>query len=394
MTNKFCIYLHIPFCLKKCPYCDFNSYDIHKHGFPEKEYVAALCEEIDLAAGNPMWQGRNFKTIFFGGGTPSLLGVDSFATILSQIKRSFPAQNCEEQKIETTIEANPGTLQEDLSANKLSALRSLGINRISLGVQSFSPKKLQALGRWHTPQEIIYAINNIKEAGFDNFNLDLIFGTAEETIAEWTTDLNTALSLSPTHISAYCLTIEPGTEFAKLHKKNLLQELSAETQAQMYQQTVDILAAKNYQRYEISNYAQVGKECEHNLNYWLGTDYLGLGAGACSFNATTNQRWTNLPKPAHYIKAIYEKKSAIQLIEELTLQNKKNEFFFLRLRTINGASLQEYRDLFGEDLFTEHQCSLQKLLQQGLILSDENRIYLSNKGFLFANSVFEELMLV
>ena len=394
MKPSFGLYLHIPYCFKKCPYCDFNSYGIGdpaSASMPETQYSAALLSELAHYAADDAWTDRPIHSIFFGGGTPSLFSGESFHYLLSGIRKHFHIL----PETEVTMETNPGTIHEDLGSSKLREIREAGVNRISLGVQSFSDRKRKNLGRWHSTEEIMQAIANIQTAGFSNYSFDFIFGVPEETEEEWTQDLLTAFRFSPRHISAYGLTIEPGTEFGRLHKKGQFQELDEEVQARLYEETERLLAERGYQRYEISNYAIPGSECRHNLGYWRNEDYLGLGAGAHSFLERRNgpqrasTRWVNQPRPEHYISAASTEGGAVQRSETLSEEQERIEFFFLRLRTSEGARLSEFEARFQEDFSTRYAEILSTLEQQGLLLCEPDRIALSKKGFLFSNSVFE-----
>nr|MBP9838114.1 radical SAM family heme chaperone HemW [Pseudomonadota bacterium] len=308
--NSIGIYIHIPYCILKCPYCDFNSYTVgkEKNAFPEEAYTKSLLSELTFQLNNPAWQERECHSVFFGGGTPSLFSPASIDSLISAIKRNFRLTT----DAEITLEANPGTLQEELIVEKLAGFREAGVNRISMGAQSFNPEKLKFLGRIHSPEESLNAVKNIKASGFKNFNLDLIYAVNNESREEWESDLRQAIALEPNHISAYCLTIEPGTEFGKKHKKGLLKVLDEEVQAKMYEQTLKTLEVNSYYQYEVSNFSKTSHQCRHNLTYWNWSDYLGLGAGAHSFLKSYNnsnilaKRWSNIPGPNDYIQRANE----------------------------------------------------------------------------------------
>ena len=259
------LYVHLPWCVRKCPYCDFNSHE-WRQDLPEGAYVDALLR--DLEQDLPRVWGRTVQTVFFGGGTPSLFSPATIERLLSGIRaRVTLAPECE-----ITLEANPGTVD----TARFSGFREAGINRLSIGVQSFDPSKLKALGRIHGPDEAVRAAEAARMAGFDNFNLDVMFGLPRQTVEEAITDVRTAIGLKPTHISAYQLTIEPNT-FFHAHRPALPDDDAIWA---MQQRVQSLLARHGYHQYEVSAYAQTDRECRHNLNYWRFGDYLGIGAGA------------------------------------------------------------------------------------------------------------------
>lgn len=437
------IYVHIPYCVQKCPYCDFNSYGvttsplllaasaslrssnerapssenplqdikskgaIFQSGEPrkklsrlrEEDYVRALISELDFYGQQSEWQNRVCRSIFFGGGTPSLFAPSSIAQIIESISKYFSFH----PQLEVTLEANPGTVHEHLGQKKLSDLRAGGVNRVSLGAQSFSETKLRSLGRFHSGQDIKSAIANLKHAGFSNFNIDLIFGIHGEELQSWQEDLQTAVSLEPSHISAYCLTIEVGTEFHRLQKKGVTISAEDDLQARMYEQTQGFLKQHSYQQYEISNYALSGCECAHNFIYWSGFDYLGLGAGSHSFvgknsravhselpanTSPWGRRWSNIPGPDHYIERALQHGDTTQQKEYLSAEQAELEFFMLGLRRSFGVSFSDYQRLFGRSLESRYDTVIHELKRQGLLEVRGERLSLSEKGFLFADGVF------
>jgi len=370
------LYIHIPWCVRKCPYCDFNSHKAHGE-LPEFEYVKALLEDLDKELGKV--QGRALVSIFFGGGTPSLFSSKAFALLLQGIKQRLRFADT----IEITLEANPGTFEQE----KFSAYRSLGINRLSLGVQSFAPKQLAALGRIHSSNEAIHAAQNARKAGFDNFNLDLMHGLPAQTVEEALNDLKQAIALNPAHLSWYQLTLEPNTEFwSKPPKLPEDENLWAIQQAGQ-----NLLAEQGYAQYEVSAYSKDNKTAQHNLNYWQFGDYLGIGAGAHGKWTDTDGRiyrnWkTRLPKdylnPAKSFCAGKRLLSA----EELPF-----EFMLGALRLNQGVPA---------GLFTKH-CGLdiglldkprRKAEQLGLLQADTHRLVATDKGRLFLNDLLQLFM--
>lgn len=409
------LYVHIPFCVKKCPYCDFNSYE-RKGGagsFADEEsrYVQAVSNEIRSALlprpGAPaIWKDRTVGSIFFGGGTPSLLPPAAIGSILDSIVESSAVI----EGAEVTVECNPGTIAEELGAEKLSGYRSRGVNRISIGGQSFNSRKLGFLGRIHPPEAIAQSVENIRAAGFTNFNVDLMFGAADETPDEWLADLKAAIELKPPHLSVYSLTIEPGTDFGRLARTGAVLTGADDTTAQMFTAAQELLGDEGFTQYEISNYARPGYECRHNQAYWKRSPYLGAGAGAHSFweawseqelqtaaeefNAEAGPagvRWSNIPGPSHYIERIESKSGARQRIDPLNTEDARLEALFLGLRTSAGIDLNEF-----PILFTEADC--RKLIaaagdeqMKGLLKIDHQTVRITDQGALFINNVTEHL---
>jgi oxygen-independent coproporphyrinogen-3 oxidase len=299
-TPSLGIYIHLPYCVKKCPYCDFNSYAL-KNGSKSIEtdtetvYIDATCQELKQYSETIT---ANCHSIFIGGGTPSLFSPGSIEKLITTCDSYFPLL----KEAEVSLECNPGTVFETLGKNKLSAFRQSGVNRISVGAQSFSAKKLQQLGRIHSPEDTQSAVKNILSAGFENFNLDLMFGISGENQEQWQNDLTIAANLNPQHISAYALTIEPGTEFYRRERSGEKVTVEDDTSGRFYELSKEILATHGYNRYEISNYAKDAHECQHNLGYWQRKDYLGIGAGAHGFTGEQSLgpwgfRWWNIPGP-------------------------------------------------------------------------------------------------
>ncbi|HUI25273.1 MAG TPA: radical SAM family heme chaperone HemW [Candidatus Kryptonia bacterium] len=400
--HPFSLYLHIPYCHSKCPYCDFNSHAATR--WPETEYVGALIAELEHYATQPEWRG-GIQTIFFGGGTPSLFAPDSIATVLEAVWRLWP-QDSRQRAVgsgqlqdaltadcplptayspEVTLEANPGTIALD----KLRGFRDAGINRISFGVQSFHPHHLSTLGRIHSADEAIVAIESARRAGFDNLNLDLIFAVPGQTLDEWEADLRTAIALSPDHISAYNLTFEEGTAFHAMRAKGQLVQAPEEIEVAMFTGTRELLATAGYAPYEISNFARPQRECRHNLNYWRGGGYLGVGAGAHSFSRTptSGRRWSNEKNPALYIHRVAQHAHARSSEETLAAPQAQGEFVFLNLRLRDGFAARDFTNRFGVD-FIEAFPHAATLRQDGLLVSTDAHWRLSERGLLLADSVF------
>ena len=296
MPGPFSLYVHIPYCVSKCPYCDFNSHVAAR--IPEEEYTQALLRELRHYSESEAWANRPVKTIFFGGGTPSTFQGTSIGAILDETARLFHF----DERMEITLEANPGAVD----AGRFRDYRRCGVNRISVGAQTFDAKLLQFLGRVHSADETRQALSSIREAGFDNFSLDLIYGIPGQTVDGVSQDLSQALACEPPHLSAYNLTIEEGTPFHARYRQGLLKPLDEEVEIEMADRIQRTLAQAGLERYEISNYARPGLESRHNVNYWEGGDYLGVGAGAHSHHRKPEdplgERWQNERLPTGYMR--------------------------------------------------------------------------------------------
>lgn len=383
----FALYVHIPYCQAKCPYCDFNSFAAER--WPEERYVAALCREVQQYAQHPAWARNRLSTIFFGGGTPSLFAPESIERILNSIFDLWEADA--RSGLEVTVEANPGTI----TLEKLCAFRAAGVNRLSIGVQSFQPHHLRKLGRIHDVDAAVASLGSARQAGFTNVGIDLIFALPEQTLDEWEGDLARACELRPDHISAYNLTYEEGTLFHKLRTQGILRPLPEDTEVAMFTRTQEILAAAGYEQYEISNYATAGHRCRHNLTYWRSGDYLGVGAGAHSYartgeagnGADFGKRWSNEKNPATYLESIARQGHARTLVEDLNARRSRGEFVFLGLRCLEGFSVAEFRGRFGAD-FPALFPHVTDLRDGGLLQHENGRWKLTPQGLLLADSVF------
>ena len=286
-------------------------------------------------------------------------------------------------KAEITLESNPGSISEPLYIEKLKSFKKSGINRISLGIQSFNDKKLQFLGRIHNSKQSLSAISNIKEAGFNNFNLDLIYAVKDETLDNWKIDLETAIKLSPNHISAYTLTIEPGTDFGKQSKKGSVLTASEEVGAKLYTYTQEELSKQGYEQYEVSNFSKPNMECRHNLIYWSYKNYLGLGAGGHSFK--DNKRWINILKPESYVDRVSKNKNAIQREENLSETQQQIEIIYTCLRKSDGLNLDKIK------LNKELNCQINEFIEQELLIKCDNIIKYTKKGYLFSDHIVKKL---
>jgi putative oxygen-independent coproporphyrinogen III oxidase len=380
--EPFSLYVHIPYCVSKCPYCDFNSHVVPE--IPEANYTAALIQELNHYARIDDWRGRDIQTIFFGGGTPSTFKPSSIARILERANVLFPIDS----DCEITLEANPGTVE---SAN-FAGYRSSGVNRISLGVQSFQPHLLKFLGRVHSADEAVKALQIIGDAGFENFSLDLIYANPGQTLRDLANDLDTALRFQSPHLSAYNLTIEEGTPFHREYRGGRIRLLNEEEEISMAELIERRLSDAGLQRYEISNYARPGFHSRHNVNYWQSGDYLGIGAGAHSHKRVANhgiygRRWWNEKNPARYMSRISESGQAVTDTEESDLTRAAGEYMFSGLRLMEGISLKAFSALYGKNIL-ELYPQISGWVSEGFIEIDGERLRLTPRGILVANSIF------
>ena len=370
------LYIHIPWCVRKCPYCDFNS---HAAGptLPEEEYVDALLADLDADLQHV--HGRPLTSIFFGGGTPSLFSDRALGRLLEGVERRVAFAG----DIEITLEANPGTFEQA----KFKGYRALGINRLSIGVQSFQQAKLKALGRIHDGDEAIRAADMARAAGFDNFNLDLMHGLPEQSIEDALFDLRTAISQGPTHLSWYQLTMEPNTVFwsqpPTLPEDDLLWDIQEAGQA--------LLAAEGYAQYEVSAYARPGKQARHNLNYWTFGDFLGIGAGAHAKLSTPAGRiqrtWkTRLPKDYLDPAKAFQAGERLLAADELPF-----EFLMNVLRLSEGVPAELFSQRTGLPL-QQLERSRREAERQGLLQADQARLVATAKGQLFLNDLLQQFL--
>ncbi len=366
------LYVHLPWCLKKCPYCDFNSHEMRQTDLPERRYVDALM--ADLEAALPLVWGRTVHSVFFGGGTPSLFSPEAIDRLLGDIRARLPL----EPDCEVTLEANPGTFERD----RFKAFRSAGVTRLSVGVQSFNDGFLKTLGRVHDRAQAIAAVEEAAQA-FDSFNLDIMYALPGQTLADLRQDVTTALALAPPHISIYHLTIEPNTYFAKFPPV----KPDDDTAYDMLDLITDMTGAAGLQRYEVSAYARPGHRCFHNLNYWQFGDYLGLGAGAHSKLSFAHRvvRQIRYREPLLYMANALAGHCLAQE-EEVGRADLPFEFMLNALRLKDGFTLQQFSDRTGLAI-TAIQAGLAEAERKGLIVRDFNRVKPSVRGFDFLNDL-------
>jgi putative oxygen-independent coproporphyrinogen III oxidase len=381
-NRSFSLYIHIPYCAAKCPYCDFNVHVAAK--IPEREYCGALLKELEFYSQADDWRGRRLKSVFFGGGTPSLFSPQNIGGILDRAAGLFPFAD----DVEISLEANPG--EED--QKHFSGYRSCGVNRLSLGAQSFHPRLLKFLGRLHSADDTREALRAIPKAGFDNFSLDLIYAVPGESLADLKADLLEALDFFPPHVSAYNLTIEEKTAFHYLLRKGKLRPLPEDEEIAMAELIEETLLRAGLERYEISNYARPERRSRHNSTYWQGGDYLGIGAGAHSFarreeDGVFGLRWHDEKNPARYMERVEREGTAAAGSESLNETKAAAEFMFMGLRMTEGVSVEEFLRRFGK-MPQEFYPRIGTWLDEGLMEQDSRHIRLTHRGFMLANEIF------
>ena len=368
------IYIHIPFCIRKCDYCDFLS---GPSGPKEQaDYVQALLREIQAVEEG---EGRSVSSIFIGGGTPSVLDERLLGDILKEIRNRFKV----EEDAEITIEVNPGTA----NIGKLQAYREMGINRLSIGLQSPQDRELKILGRIHNYGQFLEIYQEARTVGFDNINIDLMSAIPDQTYEGWVKNLRTAAELEPEHISAYSLIVEEGTPFAA-RKLNLPDE---DTEYNMYEATAQILKEYGFEQYEISNYARKGRECRHNVGYWTRQDYLGFGLGASSLYG--KERFANTTDMKKYLENSRNPEKIREKEPSLTREDEMAEFMFLGLRMTRGIAKSDFQEIFGCTIESIYGGVLKKYEALELLQEKDDRIFLSRKGIHVSNSVMSEFLL-
>ena len=380
------LYLHIPFCKHRCAYCDFNTYtsllDLRE------TYADALVAEMSQVAGETR---RPVHTIFFGGGTPSLMSPASLARILDGVRTNFGLA----PDAEITMEANPGTVDLDY----LTAVHQAGINRISFGVQSVVASELALLEREHDFGTVVDAVAMTRQVGLDNFNLDLIYGVPGQTLASWEQSVRTVLDLDPTHLSLYCLTIEPGTPMQRWLLNGRIQPPDPDLAADQYELACTLLAEHGYDHYEISNWAKPGQECEHNLTYWRNGEYLGLGAGAHGHAAGV--RYQIVKQPRVYLRRLeeaatlgYPLSTAVAASHPVSRAEAISDTMMTQLRLLNeGLDLAAFEAKFGQSVDEVYGGTLEQMVEWDLVAVANGRLRLTQKGWFLSNQVFYRFML-
>ena len=369
------LYIHIPFCKQKCLYCDFPSYAGKESLI--NEYIRALNEEILKKCSK-----YKIASIFVGGGTPSYLNEINLESLLKTINLLDFKDN-----FEFTIECNPGTLNEE----KLVLMKNYNVNRISMGLQTTNDNLLKEIGRIHSFEEFKKNYNQARKAGFENINVDLMFGLPNQHMKDWKASLKDVMSLEPDHISAYSLIIEEGTCFYNLYNNDKLNIPNEEEERSMYLFTKGFLEDYGYNQYEISNYAKVNKECFHNKVYWKCNEYLGLGVSASSF--VDEKRFKNIDDIKIYIEKINNNEDVTEEIHVNNINDDMEEFMFMGLRMIEGINLKTFKKRFGKDVFDIYDEVIKNNIKKGLLVVDSEKLYLSEKGIELSNYVMSDFIL-
>ncbi len=388
MIDPLLLYVHIPYCIHKCHYCDFNSHVRGQHDW--QQYEQALLTELSHWAAQPQFSGRQLQSIFFGGGTPSLAPASLIKSVIGRASELFQFSD----DIEISLEANPGTVDQA----HFKGFREAGVNRLSIGVQSLNDKELKWLERIHSGEQAINAFNAAREAGFDNINLDLIYGLPDQTLEGWMQTLNRAIELKPEHLSCYQLTVEPHTKLAAEVEKVAEQLPDEELALEFLYKTRERLAEAGYEAYEVSNFATKGNKCRHNDGYWLYRDYIGIGAGASGkWDITGGEgdggvtRYSNIRNPEKYIESVESAGSAINSDEVLTKDTAASEALWQGLRRTGGISNEWFTGRFGVDIQTRFGNELAPWLERGQLVWEGGNLRLTDKGLPFADSIAVEL---
>lgn len=372
------IYIHIPFCKRRCIYCDFFS---TTQSEKKPTYIHALCQELEIR--KDYLQGEDIETIYLGGGTPSQLSLEELESIFTTIYNIYKVK----EDAEITLEANP----DDLTTAYISKLRRLPINRISMGIQTFQEETLKLLHRRHTAQQAIEAFQRCRNAGFQNISIDLMYGLPNETLETWREDLRKALSLYPEHISAYHLIYEEGTALWNLREQRQVEEADEELSVTLFKTLIDELTQAGYQHYEISNFCLPGLHSRHNSSYWTGKKYLGCGPSAHSFNGLSRQ-W-NVASLEAYLNGMSLGKPDYD-IEELDLYTRYNDFVITSIRTCRGMSLSHLHTEYGEELYRYCLRMAKSYLEQGLLEKKGDNLKLTPKGIFISDGIMSDLLWV
>ena len=382
------LYIHIPFCLSKCAYCDFSSYAGLESLFPS--YLAALEHEM-LQVMPPLEKGKAsepssayaFQTLYIGGGTPTVLPAPDLGEVMETARRAFslPLEG------EVTVEANPGTV----GFNSLRSLRDAGVNRLSLGIQSFDDQLLRVLGRRHTAAEARHAWFDARAAGFDNLNLDLILGLPGQTLENWQESVHRALELRPEHLSLYALSVEEHTPLSTRIANGTLPPPDDDLAADMYEWAEETLTGAEFTHYEVSNWAMPGYACQHNLVYWRNEPYIGLGAGAHSW--WNGKRWANVGDPKAYVTMLDQQHLPVSEQETIGRALEMGETMMMGLRLLQeGVSFARFEQRFGVPMETVYADEITELVERGLLERTPERVRLTHKGCLLGNQVFARFL--
>ena len=372
------LYIHIPFCRQKCLYCDFPSWAGKESQM--QGYVDALTKEIANRA--KVYFDRKVVSVFFGGGTPTTLSIPMLEQLMAAVFENWDIA----EDAEITTEANPGTLDREMAE----ALKKMGFNRLSMGVQAWQNRLLKSLGRIHTIESFQENFKVVREAGFENVNTDLMFALPEQTMADWQETVQNMVAMNPEHISAYSLIIEEGTPFYDRYEKGELTPAEEDLDREMYRWTVEYLAENGYEQYEISNFAKNGRQSRHNRIYWQAEEYLGMGLGSHSY--MNGERFHNIYDLQDYIRADGDVSLLKEEVEVISREDALAEFMFLGLRLTEGVSFARFEERFGEEMKNIYGSQIKKLVKDGLLTEDGKGIRLTERGTDISNVVFEEFL--
>ena len=383
------LYIHIPFCEHKCIYCDFYSIAPNEAAsrseLPTTRFVESLVKELDIRSRDERFRVP-YETVFLGGGTPSLLSVDDLGLILEKVSRSFRI----EPDAEITVETNPGTVNRQ----KLEAFRTLGINRLSIGIQSFHEDDLRFLTRIHSSDQAKQCVRDAHAAGFENISIDLMFSLPHQTKERWLANLDQAMELDPAHISCYSLIVEPNTPLSNMVETRQISLLSTDQDAVLYETTIRFLAERGFEQYEVSNFAKPGLKSRHNSNYWNHSNYLGFGPSAHSFWSSERPedcvRWWNVSSIVGYLDKLDQGVLPVAGREHLTTDQLVEEEIFLGLRS-EGIDIAGFRRRYGKDLMTEHRSKVGNLLESEMAVVQDGKLRLTSKGYLVCDEICASL---
>ena len=373
------LYIHIPFCESRCAYCAFYSSTYRGN---KADYLSALCRELELRRN--YLSGAPIRTLYFGGGTPSLLSVEEFSLLMESLRRYYDLSSLEE----FTVEVNP----DDVTHDFVAGIAALGVNRISMGVQSFHDEDLRLMGRRHSVAQVYSAVEAIRGAGIENVSIDLIYGLPGQTKEAWRENLSKAVALDVQHLSAYSLTYEEGSKLSRLAKRGEVHPVGEEDCADMFALLRAELAQAGFYQYEISNFAKPGMESKHNSSYWDGTPYLGVGASAHSYDGTSRQ-W-NIANTRLYIAKLQQGADDYYEVEQLDLETRYNDFVLTSLRTRKGMDLALLEEGYTRRLYDYCLKNASKYISEGLLIREDGFLRLSESGLFVSDGVMSDLMWV
>ena len=372
------LYIHIPFCIKKCKYCDFNSFKLNID--EKKKYISALEQEMKLYKDEV--KDKEIDSIFIGGGTPTVLNGDEIKTLFKKINENFKIK----EDAEITMECNPGTIDE----KKLLAMKESGVNRLSIGLQAVQNHHLKYIGRIHTYEEFEKNYIEAKNIGFNNINIDLMYALPNQTVEDWKETLEKIVKLNPEHISAYSLILEENTELFDMFNRKEFRLLDEDTDIEMYEYTINYLKLHGYNQYEISNYAKTGYECNHNILYWKCENYIGIGTSSAGY--LNNIRYNNICEIDKYEEAVLNNKKPIEFEEFTSEKDEIEEKIFLGLRMNEGIKFIDFDEKYNLNFEEKYKEQIEKLTKMNLIEVDNQGMRLTQKGREISNSVFVEFM--